>query len=481
MAKSNAKNEVYFSLLPSSKKDRSYGGFDLLAVQITWGIAAWFFLTGAQTGMYLNAGQALPTIIAGNMVPLIFIAFGGLIGARFGIEQFSATTNAFGQKLSGVILCVGIFTIMLPNASAALMSAQATTKFVALFNDSTPFSSGFFGIYFWGYVATIVGSYIAFRGPGTISIFAKVAAISMIVVLTGFIIYIFAYYGFNNLFSAEPQGTIEVGKDASLNMAWNRASSFEINFGLGISWGYVFGQWTRLAKTEGQGFHGCFWGWGLLSVVAGAFSAFTALAIGVYDPTLWVVKISEETSINLLAIIGLALMSFANMSSIATVNYTMALSARTRWPKFKWLPTLVIISAIPIPFIAPAVYEAISNIYGIIALATGVYSGVMVFDYLFVTKGRINLREVFNRHEGYHYWKGCNPAALMAIIVGFATYVLILNPLTWESYTGLFPYITAGLPAFLATGITYTVCMKVWVLKKYPVSFLNDIPFEQAK
>ena len=64
---------------------------------------------------------------------------------------------------------------------------------------------------------------------------------------------------------------------------------------------------------------------------------------------------------------------------------------------------------------------------------------------------------------------------------GLAFYLTTLNPLTWESPNGLFPYISAGIPTFIITGIVYIVLMKCWVLKKFPVTFMNDIKYDDQK
>ena len=50
-----------------------------------------------------------------------------------------------------------------------------------------------------------------------------------------------------------------------------------------------------------------------------------------------------------------------------------------------------------------------------------------------------------------------NIAALVAVIVGSLFYLANLNPLTFESYTGLFPYITAGIPTYFVAMATYII------------------------
>ena len=61
--KEYVKKDVYFTVLPCRKGERIYRFWDLLAIQICFGIGAWFFLIGSQTGMWLSAKQAIPAII----------------------------------------------------------------------------------------------------------------------------------------------------------------------------------------------------------------------------------------------------------------------------------------------------------------------------------------------------------------------------------------------------------------------------------
>ena len=99
----------------------------------------------------------------------------------------------------------------------------------------------------------------------------------------------------------------------------------------------------------------------------------------------------------------------------------------------------------------------------------------MTTETLFVSKGRVSIREFYDRKNGFKYYKGINPAGFIAMACGLVVYLLILNPLTYTSLTGLFPYTCAALPTYFITGIVYLILMKCWILKKYPVTFLNNI------
>lgn len=474
-------SEVYFSLLPAKKSERRFGVLDLMAVQICFGIAAWFFLTGAQTGMLLPAKEAIPTILFGNCIPIFLIAFIGVASSRYGVEQLTVSAGIFGQKGSILMLVFYALACYPALALATLMFGQSATKFVGQLNGPTFLSTESPGVVIFAVAALAVGVYIAFLGPTALKWFTRLSAIFMILILFGLIIYLFSYHGFSNVWNAKPAEPYYFEGDEALSIAWSRATALEANVGLGLSWGFFFGQWTRIAKTEGAGYHGCMWGWGVLAAVAGVFAAFTALAMGVYDPTLWLVQVSRDLETPVLSVLGLSLMAIANVTSVATLVYPEAISIRSRFPKIKWGTALLIGSVPTLILMSPSVYYMVSNVYAIIGLLTGIYSAIVVADFLFISKGRFRMREFFCISKGYQYSKGWNPATLISVVIGFATYLSLLNPITWESPSGLFPYLSAGLPTFFATGIAYIILMKGWILKRYKIPFVNDMEIEDVE
>jgi len=454
--------------------------WDLIFVQICFGIAAWFFLTGSQAGMLLSAKEAIPTILAGNCVGIFFISFLSLSPSRYGCEQLTASVGVFGQK--GSILMTFFFLIACypALALATLMFGESAIKFVGvLFGDCFMSHEGF-AVTIFALIALVGGTFIAWLGPTALRWFTRLSAIFMALILAGLIVYLFSYHGMDAVFHAKPaEPYTDADMGEGMGIKWSKATALEANLGLGMSWGFFFGGWTRLAKTESNGYHGCMWGWGVLAAVAGLFACFAALAIGKYDPTIWFVQVAEDTGLHILAAAGLILFAIANITSVATLVYPEAVAVKSRLPKFGWIPALLV-STIPVLFMLNnAVYYMVSNVYAFIGLVTGIYSAIIVFDYIFITRGKFRMREFFCVSKGYQYANGWNPAAIITVVVGLIVYLLILNPLTWTSLTGLFPYTTAIIPTFFISGILYTVLMKTWVLKKYKVPFVNDFEIEE--
>lgn len=130
-------------------------------------------------------------------------------------------------------------------------------------------------------------------------------------------------------------------------------------------------------------FHGCMWGWGVLAATAGVFSAFTVLTLAVFDPTEWIVTLGGG-----IAALGLLLFAVANVSSVAMLVYPMSITLRTRFPQLRWTPAVLTCSLPAIAPENPTVFESYGTYLAYIALLTGTYGGIMVADYLLVSRGR---------------------------------------------------------------------------------------------
>jgi len=464
------KDDVFFSMIPARKKDRIYSALDIMGVQICFGIAAWFFLTGSETGMLLPAREAIACVIFGNCFPLFLMAIIALAPARYGLEQMLSSVPVCGPRMTLINIIFFYVAVVGALALGSIMFGHAAILFwAAIFGGGSFLTTNYF---FWAVLCLVVGWFFAYIGPDNMKWVINVAALFMMFVLIGLVYYIFAYHGYHEIFTAQPAAPVVVPGDPVMSHRWSLAVALEMNVGLGLSWTYFYGQWTRLAKSESGAYHGCQWGWGLLSCISGVFAALAALAIQQYDPTIWLIQIGKDTGSMFLPVIGLLLMAVANIMAMTTCIYPAAITAITHYPRLNWF-TATILCCIPVFFcFAPGFYNSISAIYAIIGLVCNIYGAVLVTDYIFFTKGVFSMRRIFNMREGYWYWHGINPAAAIAYIIGLAFYLWTYNPITMVSMNGWFPYITAGIPTFVLCCAVYYVLMKFWVLKFWPLPIL---------
>jgi nucleobase:cation symporter-1, NCS1 family len=458
------KTEIHTNLVPLRGRERIYGGWDFLAVQICFGIAAWFFLVGSLTGLTVPAREAVPIILFGNAFPLFLIAVLAVLFARYGVEHWQGSAAVFGHRLKDVWLVIYITSSFGWIAYASFLFGQSAMRFLEPLGAPAFVTEGSRGAIVFAIGATALGAYVAFLGPTVLKWFTRTSAIFLLIVLAFFIWIVLTRFGLSSVFAAEPAEPME-------STAWSRASAIEFNVGLGLSWAFWYGQWTRLARSESGAFHGCMWGWGLLAATAGIFGAFVALATGIYDPSEWIATLGGG-----FAALGLLLFGVANISSVTALVYPMAVTVRTRFPKIRWGVAILVCSAPAVLLENPTVFENYGIYLAYIAMMTGTYGGIMVADYLLVSRGVHiwQLRDIYVTGATSRYWYmgGFNPAALIATIAGAAFYLWTLNPYTWTSGNGLFPYITAGLPSYCVAFAVYAALMRFWILPRRDADLL---------
>lgn len=438
MSKEKVQQDTAFNLVPTSKSDREYGTLDFVAIQVCFGIAGWFFLTGSITGQQLPLREAIPVILFGNVVPLLLLAPMAVIFARYGVEQFIGSRPIFGHRGADIWFFLYIVSSFGWITTAGLFVGRSSVRILGSMGIELGILTEMYpGASIFAVPATVIGIWIAWKGPRYLKWFTRLAAVLLLGIIGYFMFHIFVLEGVN-VWALEPAAPMDT-------VAMSRATALEANVGLGFSWAFWYGQWGRLAENEQGAFHGFVWGWGILAGLAGIFAAVTALVTGQYDPTVWFTEFGGAT----LTLLGLFLFAVANISSIGTLVYPLSITLKSRFPNIKWHYAVLIVStpAVVLEFF-PGFFESFNSYISVISLLTGVYGGVMVGDYL-LSKGEYNLRAMYNREAGYQYTSGINLNAFAAVIVAFGFYIWTYNPFTGASMNGLFPYITAGIPSYI--------------------------------
>jgi NCS1 family nucleobase:cation symporter-1 len=91
--------------------------------------------------------------------------------------------------------------------------------------------------------------------------------------------------------------------------------------------------------------------------------------------------------------------------------------------------------------------------------------GIQIADYYILRRRHVDIRAIFDASAtgAYAFWAGFNPAAIVALGIGCAVYIYLLNPLTYVSH-GPFRLMTASLPTAFASGFVYVIFSRWFVL-----------------
>ncbi len=98
--------------------------------------------------------------------------------------------------------------------------------------------------------------------------------------------------------------------------------------------------------------------------------------------------------------------------------------------------------------------DSITDVMVIIGNLLAPVAGIMISDYYFLRKRKINVEDLYDLNGQYKYYKNVNPAAVIALV---ATTVICWNFGDAQFFACL-----------LLSGILYIILMKTWIIKKYP-------------
>jgi nucleobase:cation symporter-1, NCS1 family len=101
-------------------------------------------------------------------------------------------------------------------------------------------------------------------------------------------------------------------------------------------------------------------------------------------------------------------------------------------------------------------FAKFGNFLALIGVAFAPLCGIQIVDYFVLRRGRIDIRAIYvdDPRQPYYFWRGVNPAAMIALAAGCVTYIALLNPLSYDS-AALYPYLTASLPSAAAAALAY--------------------------
>ena len=96
----------------------------------------------------------------------------------------------------------------------------------------------------------------------------------------------------------------------------------------------------------------------------------------------------------------------------------------------------------------------------------GPIAGIMVCDYFLIRKTDLDVNSLYHSEGAYHYTRGVNPRAVVALVFGVA---LALLGLVFRPLHHLYDY--AWFVGFFASGLLYVVLMKLTAAAPSPIAF----------
>ncbi|QVQ50056.1 cytosine permease [Spiractinospora alimapuensis] len=447
------------SSLPVPLGDRNWNGFVLGAVCTTVGIATWSFVVGTSSAYYLDAKMGAAAMLAGGIIGQLLITLATVpASTKYGLETVTTTKPQLGVRGSYIALFFQYATALGWNTVLMIFFGRAAGSVLEILGVIPPGARETTSTLIAGAGVVLVWVLVS-RGSRSLKKIGPVVAI-LTSLLTIYLLYVLlSTYGVTAIANAEP---LEPWADRLVNYT----SVVELLIASTWGWWSYMGGIVRMTGRARKAILPSMIGLGVAWVLVGIVSLYAALVTGEGDPTIWAPELAGPAG----GIAVLVFVAFANITSplvgafIATLGLSQLPHVNTRigW---KPLSALVLLPMfVTVLLFGNAFYDNVDAFMAFLGLMIAPMVGIQLADwYLLRRIDTLRVASLFDHSPRSAYWYtgGFNIAGIAALLLGSATYIAIMNPVTYEPHTVLFKYTTASLPAVLVGAVVYAVLSRL--------------------
>jgi NCS1 family nucleobase:cation symporter-1 len=461
-------------LLPTKIRERSWNMWHIASLWVGMSVCIpTYMLAASMISAGMNWWQSLLAIFLGNAIVLLPMILNAHAGTKYGIPFPVYVRSSFGIRgahipslLRSLVACgwFGIQTWIGGMAIHAIFSVlwpgwQHLGGDWRLMGNSLPQYLGF--LVFW-----LINLYFVWAGTESIKWMETLAAPFLIA--TGVALLAWA---------ALKVGGIDVilEKSDALIQSQRQPSFFDFILKLFIPWlTAMVGFWatlalnipdfTRYAKSQkdqimGQGI-GILTTMPLFSFIGIAVTSATLILYGeaIWDPVRLLAKITGESGSYFTGLLSMLVLIVATLSTNIAANVVAPANSISNIAPYKISfraggLIAAILGILIMPWLLLEMYLTWLISYSGLLGAVG---GIIVCDYIFIRKTRLNLPELYRENGEYTYQNGFNKKAVIALLFGVAVALAgKLHPNLEFLFNGA--WFSAGIVAF---GIYYVLMRK---------------------
>ena len=439
-------------LLPA---ERTWGRWRLAIALATAAAATWCYLIGEYVGYYLNFSQGAAALTAGCMIGmlLVFLAAGPICG-RYGIDSVAATKPQFGSGGWVIPSLMQIVSIIGWNSLLLIFFAKSATQLLRVLGLLPAAASGREIVPAATLIACSLIYFSLLWGAKGVATISKILVAHVLIGL--WMLYLLVSHRWAELSAARP--TL-----ATPDRLWNYTTGVELGISSTLSWWPYVGAMIRMAPNARTAVLPVMLGMGAPVPLLSLIGLAGVLVLKTSDPAEWLRTVGGTAY----AIVALLFVGAANFGTAITGIYSSAIGLRNfaALERTPWA-LLLLLTIAPVVVIGTLIPELFFAKFGTFLAFIGVgfapLCGIQIADYFIWRRRHVSLRGIYERDRAgpYAYFRGFNPAAVVALALGCAVYMALLNPLTFVSH-GPYKFLTASLPAALSAGVAYLVASRV--------------------
>jgi nucleobase:cation symporter-1, NCS1 family len=439
-------------LLPT---ERTWGRWRLAIALATAAAATWCYLIGEYVGYYLNFSKGAAALTGGCMIGmlLVFLAAGPICG-RYGIDSVASTKPQFGASGWVIPALMQLISIIGWNSLLLIFFAKSATQLLRVLGLLPAAISGRQIVPGATLLACTLIYFSLLWGARGVAIISKILVAHVLIGL--WMLYLLVSHRWPELSAAQPAL-------ARPDRLWNYTTGIELGITSTLSWWPYVGAMIRMAPNARTAVLPVMLGMGAPVPLLSFIGLAGVLVLKTSDPAEWLRTVGGTAY----AIVALVFVGAANFGTAITGIYSSAIGLRnfSALERTPWA-LLLLLTIAPVIVIGTVIPELFFAKFGTFLAFLGVgfapLCGIQIADYFVWRRRSVSLRGIYQRDAAgpYAYLYGFNPAALIALALGCAVYMALLNPLTFAS-RGPYEFLTASLPAALCAGVAYLVGSRV--------------------
>lgn len=434
---------------PLLKSERTWGQVEMGIVLLVAAAATWCYIIGEYVGYYLNLKMGFAAMTAGSMIGMLLVTLAVVPAAgRYGIDSIVSTRPQFGSRGWIIPVFLQYTSIIGWNCLLLIFFGKTAVQLLLTLGVITPASSG---------LVQALSALFACALVFGVLLTGKTGIERMSNVLFFFIVGVGAWMIWLLLTTKSEAIAAATPAYASGSLRWDYVTGIEIGIVSLLSWWPYIGAMVRVAPDAPTSVKPAMIAMGLPVPLLSVIGLAAILALGISDPSAWMVELGGS----FYGAIALVFVLAANLGTAILGVYATSVGLRSV-PSISRLPWTVtmLIALVPVAVITVILPDFFFNNFGTFLAFVGVFfapmCGIQIVDYLILRRQRLSLRALYDpsREAAYYYWGGVNPAGIVGMAAGFITYVYLLNPI---SYASKAPYdlLTASLPAAFMGGLAF--------------------------
>ena len=440
---------------PLLASERTWGPWQLGIALATAAAATWCYIIGEYVGNYLSFVRGVAALTAGSMIGMLLVTLAAVPTCiRFGVDSIVSCKPQFGAVGWVIPAAMQYVSILGWNSLLLIFFAKSTTQLLIALGLLHGGS-----MYLVAATTTLACSLvflILLRGSSGVDRVAKILVFH--VAIGCWMLFILGTRRWNELLTAVPPS-------ASPDRLWNYTTGVEIGISSLISWWPYIGAMVRMAPNGRTVALPIMLGMGAPVPLLSMIGIAGLLVLKVSDPAEWLRTVGGFGY----GIVALVFVAAANLGTAIAGIYASAIGLRQLpgLDGISW-PNLLLLTIAPVTlvglFIPDLFFAHFGSFIAFIAVGFAPLCGIQIVDYYLLRRRRLDVAAMYDTGAGgpYWYWRGFNPAALAAMLVGLGVYIFLLNPLTYESRWP-YQYLTASLPTALVSALVYWVFTRTLV------------------